>query len=250
MSMLIISIANRICLPRVNLRQMLTIKYTERLGRHLTSPVCCCDSPLKLLCFPYWEEIVKINLIYALLWSFDKIRGIYTNSGFIEKGIVFASECVKFRPSLPHFMMTSSNGSIFRVLVTGPLWGESSGRRWIPLTKASDSGLWFFLICAWANSWSNNRYAGDLRSHRAHYDVTVMYPGIPPTRSLWPSDAIWRQRSGSTLAQVMSCCLTAPSHYLNQCWLIYQWGPKTFTWKKFHERCPNHQSLKLTWKLN
>ena len=38
--------------------------------------------------------------------------------------------------------------------------------------------------------------------------------------SLWPSDAIWRQRSGSTLAQVMACCLTEPSHYLNQCWLI------------------------------
>ena len=30
----------------------------------------------------------------------------------------------------------------------------------------------------------------------------------------------------STLAQVMACCLTAPSHYLNQCWLIFskvQW---------------------------
>ena len=38
--------------------------------------------------------------------------------------------------------------------------------------------------------------------------------------SLWPSDTIWWQRSGSTLAQVMAFCLTAPSHYLNQCWLI------------------------------
>ena len=38
--------------------------------------------------------------------------------------------------------------------------------------------------------------------------------------SLWPSDTIWRQRSGSTLVQVMACCRTAPSHYLNQCWLI------------------------------
>ena len=27
-------------------------------------------------------------------------------------------------------------------------------------------------------------------------------------------------RSGSTLVQVMACCLTAPSHYLKQCWLI------------------------------
>ena len=38
--------------------------------------------------------------------------------------------------------------------------------------------------------------------------------------SLWPSDAIWRQGSWSTLAQVMACCLTAPNHYLNQCWLV------------------------------
>ena len=39
------------------------------------------------------------------------------------------------------------------------------------------------------------------------------------------SDAIWWHRAGSTLAQVMACCLTAPSHYLNQCWLItlVQW---------------------------
>ena len=38
--------------------------------------------------------------------------------------------------------------------------------------------------------------------------------------SLWPGDAIWRHRSRSTLVQVMACCLTAPSHYLHQCWLI------------------------------
>ena len=37
---------------------------------------------------------------------------------------------------------------------------------------------------------------------------------------LGPSNPIWGERSGSPLAQVMACCLTAPSHYLNQCWLI------------------------------
>ena len=46
-------------------------------------------------------------------------------------------------------------------------------------------------------------------------DTTVLH-----FNSLMPSEAIWRHRSGSTLAQVMACCLTAPSHYLNQCWLI------------------------------
>ena len=43
-------------------------------------------------------------------------------------------------------MVTSSNGNIFRV--TGPLWRESNGHRWIPLTKASDTGLWYFLWSA------------------------------------------------------------------------------------------------------
>ena len=38
--------------------------------------------------------------------------------------------------------------------------------------------------------------------------------------SLWPSDVIWRQRSRSTLALVMACCLMTPSHCLNQCWLM------------------------------
>ena len=38
--------------------------------------------------------------------------------------------------------------------------------------------------------------------------------------SLWPNDAIWGHRSASTLSQVMACCLTAPSHHLDQCWLI------------------------------
>ena len=38
-----------------------------------------------------------------------------------------------------------------------------------------------------------------------------------PFHSLWSSDAIWQYRSSSTLAQVMVCCLMAPSHYQNLC---------------------------------
>ena len=43
-------------------------------------------------------------------------------------------------------MMTSSNKNIFRV--TGILWGEVTGHRWIPLTKASDAEPWYFLWAA------------------------------------------------------------------------------------------------------
>ena len=32
--------------------------------------------------------------------------------------------------------------------VTGPLWGESTGHRWIPLSNAIDAVLWCFLRSA------------------------------------------------------------------------------------------------------
>ena len=65
--------------------------------------------------------------------------------------------------------------------------------------------------------------------------ITAASPRGQRVNSLGPSDAIWRQRSGSTLAQLMACCLMAPSHYLNQCWLIIskiEWHSSRgkFTW--------------------
>ena len=58
----------------------------------------------------------------------------------------------------------------------GPLWGESSGRRWIPLTKASDGELWCVL-------WSVlDKWLSKQSSH------------------LWfemPSRSLWRHYNGS-----------------------------------------------------
>ena len=65
-------------------------------------------------------------------------------------------------PPPPHtHMMSSSNGNIF--CVTGPLWGEFTSHRWIPLTKAS--AFMFSVICAWTNGWANHRDAGDWKSY-------------------------------------------------------------------------------------
>ena len=58
--------------------------------------------------------------------------------------------------------------------VTGPLCGEFTGHRWIPLHKGHWRGvLMSSLICVWTNGWVNYRDAGDLRHHRVHYDATV-----------------------------------------------------------------------------
>ena len=45
--------------------------------------------------------------------------------------------------------------------------------------------------------------------------------GLSELNNPWrPSDVICRHRYISVLAQVMACCLTAPIHYLNQCWRL------------------------------
>ena len=69
--------------------------------------------------------------------------------------------------------MTSSNGNIFRV--AGHLCGEFTGH---PHKRQWRGALMFSLICAWINSWANNRESGDLRFHRAHYDVIVVNAGF------------------------------------------------------------------------
>ena len=49
-------------------------------------------------------------------------------------------------------------------------------------------------------------------------ETVSMDPGVW-INSMWPSDVLWHHRTWSTLVQVMTCCLTAPSHYLTQLWL-------------------------------
>ena len=71
-------------------------------------------------------------------------------------------------------MMTSSNKNI----KAPRYWLSVRGiHRW-PVNsshKGQRCGAWMFsLICAWTNAWLNNRSAGELRHHRAHYDGTVM----------------------------------------------------------------------------
>ena len=78
-------------------------------------------------------------------------------------------------------MMTSSNGNIFRV--TTGYWPSVRGIHRSPV-NSPHKGQWrgaliFSLICTRINCWVNNGEAGDLRRHRAHYDVIVMMQYTP-----------------------------------------------------------------------
>ena len=50
-----------------------------------------------------------------------------------------------------------------------PVTGEFPARR--PVKRSFD----ILFICVWINDWVNNRDAGGLSRHRAHYDVTIVY---------------------------------------------------------------------------
>ena len=107
----------------------------------------------------------------------------------------------------------------------------------------SESMFTYHQRCSVAFKWVQNgcnftRSAHKLNLQHVFRDytltITTTSPRVSCVNSLWPSDAKRRHRSGSTLAQVMACCLTAPSHYLSQCGLIIskaQWhsADRSFT---------------------
>ena len=123
-----------------------------------------------------WAYQAGLFLSCLLLHSRDKFdlddqfRPWFAMAKFVCT-VIFHVQVTLVAQTTLKFVMTSSNGNIFRVtcplcreLVNSPHKGQSQWR----------GALMFSLICAWANSWVNNRDAGDLRRYCAHYDVTVM----------------------------------------------------------------------------
>ena len=118
--------------------------------------------------------------------------------------------------------MMSSNGNIFRV--TGPLCGEFTSHRWIHLTKASDAELWCFLWSApWINELVNNREVGDLRRHRAHYDVvaTILSLSVWNMRYIFPTYSV-NIISADALAPCGRSLLTVDKHDLEYIWINHK----------------------------
>ena len=86
-------------------------------------------------------------------------------------------------------------------------------------TKVKSKRVYVFFYKSKGNKFAYGKTICQMRNIVSIYSETSI-------NSLWPSDAIRRQGTESTLAQVMVCCLTAASHYLNQCWLIISKVPR------------------------
>ena len=73
-----------------------------------------------------------------------------------------------FSPSWWRHQMETFSALLAICAGNSPVAGE------FPYKGQWRGALMFSLICARINGWANTREAGDLRRHRAHYDVTVM----------------------------------------------------------------------------
>ena len=76
------------------------------------------------------------------------------------------------------------------------------------------------LICAWTNGWINNLCAGDLRRHRAHYDVTAM-AGPADSRIDHTMQFLGAGPSAGTVGYWLIVRLAMVSS--NFLWILYVW---------------------------
>ena len=115
-----------------------------------------------------------------MIWyEFRYPNGLSTHGNYIRMAhtvvlccvLLWLDTCYKYSAGVSHWAhrwvwWRHQMEAFFALL--GPLWGESSPH------KGQWHGALVLFTCAWTNGWANNREAGDLRRHRAHYDVTVM----------------------------------------------------------------------------
>ena len=123
--------------------------------------ICKCTSCLdnKNLCFPpygdcrhkHWTNRSKRT------WQHPIVKHFSSLNQFCHDDVIKWKHFPRYWPSVR---------GIHRSTVNSPHKGQWRGT------------LMFSLICARINCWVNNRGVGDLRRHRTHYDVIVMYCSI------------------------------------------------------------------------
>ena len=130
--------------------------------------------------------------------------------------------------SMPNFISCWSQGMVLYLQPTGnDAWNYS-------MAFTSFTTLWYSLV------------------QNIQFNVCCDLSNAPQincyVNSVWPSDAIWWHVTGSTWAQIMACCLMAPSHYLNHVDLS---SGRFSDWVQFCKipQPVSHQSFKSAWKL-
>ena len=115
-------------------------------------------------------SILKINLKITLQYLLPYHLG-YNELNVCECRKLSSNHVVLFQM----ITMTLRHGNVFRF--NCPLWGESTGHRQIPLTKAHSCGtVRNRSLSTGASYWTDARFLGDLRRHSV-YVLWLWYQG-------------------------------------------------------------------------
>ena len=159
----------RKCTPFLNLSYFSLIQPWPNLWRELTL-------------YKKYQSILAIHVFYNFttietLWlcfcgrtefwkmAFDKLP-TWCNIASVTKGS-------------PYFVNSPNSWWRHQMEAFPCNWSFMRGIQWSPV-NSPHKGQWCgdlmsSLICTWTIDWVNNRDAGDLRRHRAHHDVIVMF---------------------------------------------------------------------------
>ena len=104
-----------------------------------------------------------------------------------------------------------------------PVTGEFPAQR--PVTRSFDV---FFDLCLWINGWVNNREAGDLRRHCAHYDIIFTQPVVCHLPVTCLSPASWHHQILGVYEIIHKPLTGFFPNFSSQSYLDH-WDP--YTWK-------------------
>ena len=118
------------------------------------------------------SDLVKSQSYEILCWN-DRI-----NHTAAKTSGKFHSCCTSLKPYPSAVLRMVYHDDVIKRKHFPRYWSFMRGIHRLPV-NSPPKGQWrealmLSLICAWINAWVNNREAGDLKRHRAHYDVTVM----------------------------------------------------------------------------
>ena len=120
------------------------------------------------------RDVCFISRHQHLIWTFSCGTGIWC----MHEKCTFYKTRGQFSAILQYLHCVTTHDDVIKWKHFPRYWPFVRGIHRSPVNSLH-KGQWcgslmFSLICAWMNGWVNNREAGDLRRHRAHYDAIVM----------------------------------------------------------------------------
>ena len=169
-----------------------------------------------MICDMMWCDVISCDVIWYMIWLYDMIYDVIYGviyevmcCGVMWCGVVWcgvmwcdvmwcdamwrdvmwcALHCMECH-GMKWYDTTWHHDDVIKWKHFPRYWPSVRGIHRSPV-NSPHNGKWrgalmFSLICAWINGWVNNREAGDLRRHRAHYDVIAIMTWYGQMCSQW-----------------------------------------------------------------